>query len=255
VSVIIPACNEEHRLPQVLPAFLESFRPGEDFEQAEVLVVVNGSTDQTAARIRDLAPTHPHLRVVEEPRRIGKGGAVRLGVEHARFGVVGFVDADGATPAKEFRRMLDHLEPGVDVVIGSRWIPGAVVDPPQPQARRLASRGFNLLVRGLFGFPFRDTQCGAKWVRRDLLVQAMDRLGITRWAFDVDLLFQLRRLGAVVREVPTVWSEKPGTHVTYLRTSWDMFLAVVRLRLLFSPFRFVVTLYDQTLSPWIHRPS
>ncbi len=253
MSVIIPACNEAERLPAVLPSFLETFRPGQGFDDAEIIVVVNGSTDRTADRVREAALGHPHLRLIEEPAPIGKGAAVRLGIGHSRFDPVGFVDADGATSAAEFRRLLDLLGPGVDAVIGSRRMPGSVVDPPPPLPRRLGSRAFNLLVRLLFGFPFRDTQCGAKWVRREVLVPAAGRMGITRWAFDVDLLFQLRRLGAVIREAPTVWRERPGTHVRYARATWDMFVAVIRLRLLFSPLRFCVRLYDRTLGPWVHR--
>ena len=119
--------------------------------------------------------------------------------------------------------------------------------PPQPLSRRVASRIFNFLVRLLFRVPIHDTQCGAKLMRGDALRPVLPELEITRWAFDVDLLFKLRRAGCRIVEHPTTWHDVAGSKINVPRASIEMFLAICRLRLLYSPLRWIVTLHDLTL--------
>ena len=128
--------------------------------------------------------------------------------------------------------------------------------PRQPLLRRLTSRVFNLLVvPTLLGYSFTDTQCGAKLMTREAVKRVLPKLGVTRWAFDVDLLFQLRRAGFEVVEIPSVWHDVSGSRVKVIRASAEMLIALARLRLLYSPFRCVVTLYDRTLGRIIHMGS
>jgi glycosyltransferase involved in cell wall biosynthesis len=204
--------------------------------------------------VGQFAAGHPNLRVINEPRAVGKGGAIILGFRQAQGSLVGYVDADNATGPEAFEKLVDAVDGG-DVVIGSRWMPGAVVSPRQPLKRRLASRVFNFLVRLLFAVPVTDTQCGAKVFRAEAVRFVLPNLGITRWAFDVDVLFQCRRHGFRIREVPTVWSDSSGSQLRVAQASWEMLLAITRLRLLYSPFRFVVTMYDATLGQFIHLGS
>ena len=164
---------------------------------------------------------------------------------------VGFVDADNATLPEAFNDLVEHIG-DAGAIIASRYIPGAKVSPRQPLSRRIASRIFNKLIRLLFGLPISDTQCGAKLLRGDAMRAALPYLGLTRWAFDVDLLFQLRRLGYRITEVPTTWSEPGGSKLKIGRTSLEMFVAICRLRMLYSPLRWVVTVYDATLGRITH---
>ena len=245
LSIVVPAYNEEARLRSMLDAYVAYFAPryGAD---VELVVVVNGSTDRTEQIAREAAGRSPQVQAVIEPRAIGKGGALLLGFGRARGERVGFVDADASTPPEAFQDLVEHIG-DAGAIIASRWMPGSQVSPRQPLARRAASRIFNRLVRLMFGLRITDTQCGAKLMRGDALRQVMPLLGITRWAFDVDLLFQLKRAGYRIIEWPTVWRDASGSRLKVGRVSLEMLVAICRLRLLFSPFRWVVTVYDRTI--------
>lgn len=250
VSLIIPAHNEQARIGRMLDSYLPFFtrRYGRDIE---IIVVVNGSTDDTAAVVGRYADGFPQLRCIVEPGAIGKGGALILGFREARGDLVGFVDADGSTPPAAFQDLIDRIG-DADVAVASRWCRGATVSPPQPLARRIASRVFNLMTRLFFGLRLTDTQCGAKLMKRAALVPILGSLGITRWAFDVDLLFQMHRAGRIIVEIPTEWHDVAGSKIDILPASAEMAVAIVRLRLLYSPFRWIVGLYDRLVGPLLH---
>jgi dolichol-phosphate mannosyltransferase len=246
LSIVIPAHNEEHRLPPVLRSYAELFseRMGDG---VEILVVANGSNDKTAQVALEIAAEYPCIKVIDEPRRIGKGGAIILGVKKAAGKWVGFVDADGATSAEEFDR-LHQCGLASDGVIGSRWIRGAKVNVPQTGLRMLSSRLFNLLIRTVLGLNYVDTQCGAKIFTSRAWKTILPKIGITRYAFDVDVLFQLKRHRFEIQEEPTVWNDVEGSKVQIMNTSFEMFCAVIRMRLLYSPCRFLVKWYERFLS-------
>lgn len=253
LSIIIPAYNEEARLGAMLdvyaPFFLERY--GED---VELIVVVNGSRDKTDQVAHAYQARYPFIQVLIEPKAIGKGGAIMMGARVARGQWIGYVDADGATGPQAFDDLVQNIG-SAGAIIASRWIPGAVVNPPQPLARRIASRIFNMLVRTLFKVRIWDTQCGAKLMQGEALREVLPQLGLTHWAFDVDLLFQLRRAGYAIIEIPTVWSDVAGSQLKVGRASLEMFLAICRLRLIYSRMRWVVTLYDYTLGQLTHSSS
>ncbi len=250
LSIIIPAYNEESRIRPTLDAYTSFFgsRYGKDFE---LIVVVNGSRDRTEDIVREVAAKNPQVKAIVEPRAIGKGGAIIRGFEAAAGELVGFVDADNATLPDAYNDLVERIG-DAGAIIASRYIPGAKVSPQQPLMRRIASRVFNVMVRLLFGLRISDTQCGAKLMRGDALRAALPHLGLTRWAFDVDLLFQLRRLGYRITEVPTTWSEPGGSKLKVGITSLEMFVAICRLRLLYSPFRWIVKVYDVTIGRKVH---
>lgn len=246
-SLIVPAYNEETRIRPFLEAYRSHFGEREAGFM-ELVVVPNGCTDRTREVVESFLPRFPMLRVIDIPETVGKGGAVIRGFREARGERIGFVDADGATPPETMEALFRELDDGrTDAAIASRWLAASDIDPPQPRARRLASRLFNGVARLLFGLRVTDTQCGAKVFTRQAVHTVLPRLGITRWAFDVDLLFQLRRAGFCIREVPTVWHDVSGSKVRIVRSSLEMLVAMARLRLIYSPFRWVVTLYDCTL--------
>lgn len=253
LTIVVPAHNEELRIGRMLESYL-SFFSARYAQEVEFIVVINGSTDRTESVVASFAPRYPNLRWIVEPRRVGKGGALMLGFAQAQGEWVGFSDADGSTPPEAFQDLVDRTD-GADVVIASRWRRGARVSPRQPFLRQVASRFFNFFVRVAFGLPLTDTQCGAKLFRGDRLRQVLPTLGVTRWAFDVDLLFQLRRAGARIVEIPTVWHDVAGSKLTVLSASLEMFLALVRLRLLYSPFSWVVDLYNRYMGPILTPPG
>jgi glycosyltransferase involved in cell wall biosynthesis len=252
LSIVVPAYNEETRIGAMLDAYLPFFsaRYADTFE---LIVVVNGSVDATEQVVRSYMAEFSQLQLIVDPEPIGKGGAVIEGFRAARGECVGYVDADGSTPPPAF---LDLVEAAADspVVIASRWCRGAVIDPPQPFVRRVTSRVFNLTVRILFGLRLTDTQCGAKVMQRCVVESILPQVGVAKWAFDVDLLFQIRRAGYTVKELPTLWHDVAGSKLDVTEASIEMLFAVVRLRLLFSPFRFIVGLYDSFLLPVLPYP-
>ena len=151
--------------------------------------------------------------------------------------LTGYVDADGATPAKAFHELIKRCAAGeADCVIGSRWLPGSVLHQSQTKLRRVFSRGFHTIVELLFWLGIADTQCPAKLVRREALEEILESLRIADLAFDVNLLVSLKQRGYTIKEVPIEWttSSAPRLRPTW-RVSLVMFLSVVRLRLVHSP--------------------
>jgi hypothetical protein len=165
---------------------------------------------------------------------------------------VGFVDGDGATPPEAFDDLVKHIG-DAGAIIATRWHPDSDVSPPQPLKRRVASRIFNMIVHVLFRLNINDTQCGAKVMTRDAMQKVLPVIGVTRWAFDVDLLFQLKRAGFKIIERPTTWHDVGGSRLRIGRASLEMLIAMVRLRLLYSPLRWIVSVYDATLGRITHR--
>lgn len=243
LSIIIPAYNEEQRIGMMLDDYCRYFAKMPK-GSVEILVVLNGCRDHTLDVVKHFTKKYHFLHYADIPRAIGKGGAVIEGFKRARGDLVGYADADGATAAVHFHKLVGSLH-RADGAIASRWMPGAVVQPRQPFQRRFASRAFNLLIKLLFRLSYYDTQCGCKLFKREVVAAVLPALGTTRWAFDVDLLYQLKRRQFTIREVPTTWKDKTGSSIRVLRVSAEMFLALVRLRLVYSPFRFVVGAYNK----------
>jgi glycosyltransferase involved in cell wall biosynthesis len=238
LSIVIPAHNEEHRLPPMLEAYAGYF--DEKYgNEAELIVVSNFCSDRTAEVARSIGLRYPQVKVIDEPKRVGKGGAVLIGAQSAEGDLIGFADADGATPPESFDDLVKKIS--LDgCIIASRWMKGSDVSPKQPLSRLAASRCFNLMVRVLFGLKLKDTQCGAKLFRREVIQPVLRNLGVTNWAFDVDMLFQAKRLGVSIREIPTVWHDVSGSKVEIGRSSVTMTVALIRLRMFYSPFRFLI---------------
>lgn len=236
--LLIPAYNEELRLPPVLEAYLAHLRRHWR-GSFRVVVVLNGCRDDTLGVVRAAEQRHPELAHLDFPAAIGKGGALIEGLKLAPTAdLVGYVDADGATPPAALLELARRAADGeADCVIGSRWIAGAKVDVAQTTDRRRASRLFHHVVEALFWMGIQDTQCGAKVLRRAAVEEVQPFLRLADLAFDVNLLYSLKRAGFTVAEVPTTWTDQSGSKVAFnVRTSLNMLLSLVRLRLLYSPF-------------------
>jgi len=188
--------------------------------------------------VNRVARDFPEISALNFPDPIGKGGALIEGLKLApNTDLIGYVDADGATGPQAFLELV-HLTAQADCVIGSRWLPGAVLHQSQPWLRRFFSRVFHAVVRVLFwSMNIADTQCPAKVMRRAAVEKIHSALRIADLAFDVNLLYALKREGFRILEVPTEWTDKAGSKVTQslFRNSLVMFLSVVRLWLIYSP--------------------
>jgi dolichol-phosphate mannosyltransferase len=227
LRLVVPAYNEAARIPAMLDDYCRQFA-----DTALVVVVANGCTDDTAEVVRRLQSQYDNLRLIEISGRIGKGGAVRVGFATAVEPHVAFVDADGATSAAEFARLFHAcVTRGADAVIGSRWLAGAKLDPPQPLRRRIASRVFNGIVRAFFGLPFADTQCGAKIFKREVVGEILKSLEACDFAFDIEILWRLFKRGYLVEEIPTAWSHRSEGTLSLLSAAGRMFATVLRMRL------------------------
>lgn len=235
LSIIVPAYNEEGRIEKTLIDYLKTFQ-----EDTEIIVIPNGCDDNTVAIIEKTKRNHPRLQYKNFPESILKGGAILEGFKIARGQLIGYVDADGATSAEEFKR-LATLAANVDGVIASRRLEGAKIITPPPPIRRLASIIFNLLVRSLFQFSFRDTQCGAKIFQKKVIDDVREEIRTTDWAFDIDLLYRLKKHGYTIQEIPTVWADQEDSKLDVKSVAPRMFLSVIKLRLKYSPLKFLVS--------------
>lgn len=250
--LLIPAYNEEGRIEPVLRDYGRYFQ--QNYQgKFQLVVVLNGCKDDTIGVVRRVAADYPAISALEFQEAIGKGGALIEGLKLAPLAdLIGYVDADGATPPHAFHDLVKHIG-GVDCVIGSRWLPGAVLHVEQSGQRRFASRVFHGIVQLLFWMNIRDTQCGAKVMRREAVEKVHSLLRIADMAFDINLLYSLKRAGYRIREVPTEWTDKIGSKVTLFGTSLVMFLSVVRIRLIYLPWLYKLLRPLRPLEGWVYR--
>jgi glycosyltransferase involved in cell wall biosynthesis len=228
LSIVIPAYNESARIEAALERVLGCV--AERGWDAEVLVVDDGSKDDTAAIVERWMVKHPRLHLVKNAGNRGKGYSVRNGLLQAAGDVVMFTDADLSAPMEEAERLLAAIAEGADVAIGSRWMDRTRQTIHQPLYRQFFGRCFNWVTRRVMGLPFKDTQCGFKAFRRDV-AQIIFRLQtIERWGFDPEILFIARKLKYVIREVPVTWGHDERSRMSYLKDGMKMLedMAVIR---------------------------
>jgi glycosyltransferase involved in cell wall biosynthesis len=251
VLLLIPAYNEEDRIEPVLRSYAEFFR-GNYQGKFQLVVVLNGCRDNTLGVVQRVGAEFPEVSALEFPAPIGKGGALIEGLRLApRADLIGYVDADGATAPPAFLDLIRHTNEA-DCVIGSRWLPGAVLHQMQTGRRQFASRVFHGIVQFFFGMNIRDTQCGAKVMRRAAVEKIHASLCIADMAFDINLLYLLKREGFRVLEVPTEWTDKVGSKVALGRTSLTMLLSVIRLKMIYSRLNPLRKLFGP-VENWLYR--
>jgi dolichyl-phosphate beta-glucosyltransferase len=231
LSIIIPAYNEEKRLPRALTQIRDYFaRVRAAAGEIEIIVVDDGSTDGTVKIVEEWAPQEPFLRLVRNGENHGKGYSVRHGMIEARGRVALFTDADLSSPIEESAKLLAAIAAGNDVAIGSRALDRSLIEIHQSPYRELAGIIFNGFVRLFTGLPFHDTQCGFKAFVREPSRIVFEQQRIEGFGFDPEVLFLAKRHGLRAAEVPVRWSHDTATKVHVVRDSLRMFGDLVYLR-------------------------
>jgi glycosyltransferase involved in cell wall biosynthesis len=228
VSVVIPVYNESARISRTLSEVLDYLRSRS--QRWELIVVDDGSTDGTAELVRRLCGDRPETRVISYPSNRGKGYAVRQGMLAARGEYVLFTDADLSAPIAEAARLLEPLERGYDVVIGSRALKREWIEVHQSPFRETAGKLFNLFLRAATGLSFQDTQCGFKAFRRAAAQRIFPLQSIDGFGFDPEILYLARKLGHRTLEVPVHWAHSEGSKVSPLRDGMRMGWDLLKIR-------------------------
>jgi len=250
--LLIPAYNEADRIEPVLREVADYFAANYT-GRFNIVVILNGCRDNTLDIVKRVAAENPAISWENHPAPIGKGGALIEGLKLAPHAdLIGYVDADGATPPRAFHELV-KLTSKADCVIGSRWLRGSVLHQAQPLLRQFTSRCFHLVVETLFWMHIKDTQCPAKVLTRQVAEKINSQLRIADLAFDVNLIVATKRAGFKVLEVPTEWTDMAGSKVTsaLFRSSLTMFLSVCRLRLIYSPLQPCLK-YFRPIEAWVY---
>jgi glycosyltransferase involved in cell wall biosynthesis len=258
LSIVIPAYNESARIELTLDRVMACIEAqGWD---AEVLVVDDGSRDETAEIVTQWMKIFPRLHLVQNPGNRGKGYSVRNGLLQAAGEVVMFTDADLSAPMEEAERLIAAINAGADVAIGSRWMDRTRQTIHQPLYRQFFGRCFNWITRTVMGLPFKDTQCGFKAFRRPA-AQIIFRLQrIERWGFDPEILFIARKLRYSVREVPVTWGHDERSRISYLKDGLKMLeeMAYIRYNSLFGRYDEAIAALKDTsgmVTPQVKPPA
>ena len=229
ISIVIPAYNEEERLPSTLDRVIE-YLDQSHFAFAEILVVDDGSSDGTAAQATEFGLRHPCVRVLRNPGNRGKGYSVRHGMLEAAGDWALFTDADLSSPIEELEKLMAAVESGgVQIAIGSRAIDRSLVGVHQPMFREYAGRFFNLVMRFVTGLAFQDTQCGFKLFQREAAREIFSRQRLEQFGFDPEVLFIAKLLGYRAVEVPVRWNDVAGSKVGTL-AGLNGFVDLLRIR-------------------------
>ena len=226
LSIVIPAYNEEKRLPKTLESINDYLRKREyDYE---ILVVNDGSKDKTAEAVENLKSRVANLKLIDNKENNGKGFVVRQGMLSAKGDYRLFADADNSTSIDQIEKAWSWLDKGFDIVIGSRDIKGAVLDPPQPWLRQaVLGEGFKLFRKLVVGlWKVEDTQCGFKCFTKKVAEDIFPKCKIDRFAFDAEILVVAKKFGYQIKEIPVYWKNDLESKVKFksiLKMALDLF--------------------------------
>jgi glycosyltransferase involved in cell wall biosynthesis len=231
LSIVIPAYNEAARLERTLHSVIDYAQT--DSPDTEIIVVDDGSTDQTSTLAEQILQESAPLRtsVISYKRNLGKGRAVRLGLLAAQAQIALFTDADLSTPITETHKLVDPILGGkCDIAFGSRALDRSLIGNHQPWSREQGGRVFNLAVRFATGLPFWDTQCGFKAFRMSVCRPLLEAATVDRFGFDVELLYLAFKAGLILKEIPVRWDHNAGSKVSVASDSFRMLGEVASIR-------------------------
>jgi dolichyl-phosphate beta-glucosyltransferase len=232
VSIIIPAYNESERLGPPLNLIID-FLSGSE-ERFEVIIVDDGSSDDTAEIARGIFKSAPNIasQVIRYEQNRGKGFAVRTGLKAASAKIALFSDADLSTPISEMSKLTDPIRSGeFDVTFGSRALDRSLIGTHQPWRREQGGKVMNLIIRKMSGLPFSDTQCGFKAFNLDKFKPMLDLMQIDRFGFDIEFLFVAAHNGLRLKEIPVRWNDVAGSKVSIVRDTMRMMDELRQVRL------------------------
>jgi dolichyl-phosphate beta-glucosyltransferase len=243
LSLILPAYNEAARLPRTFELLQAARREGvfSEWKLEEILVVDDGSKDETASLSRAANANLPELRVIPVTPNQGKGNAIHEGLRASRSEWCLIADADSATPWAELLKLKSACEKDgarrAEIAMGSRDLPGSERTIRQSGLRENLGRLFNLAVRLLTGLPFKDTQCGFKLIHRPSIQRFLPLLQVKRFAWDVEFLLFAKKAGLRVSEIPVTWEHQEGSRISPIKDGIEMMLRVIqmRIRILLTP--------------------
>ena len=221
-SLVIPAYNEEKRIRPFLE-HLKSELP----EGWEVIVVCDG-TDNTANIVRSI---DNRFKVIEFEHRLGKGGAIKAGLNVAHGDILGYADADGAISFSEVLKVFGAINEDTQVAVGSRWVRGSRLERKQHLLRVVLGRLYHYMSFALLGLTIKDTQCGVKAFKAEIVRYKINGVTLRNLSFDTALLFHCQKSGAKIAEIPIVWSDVKGSKVSPLKTATIMFLSLLGLKI------------------------
>lgn len=226
LSVVIPAWNEEKRLAPTLPLIIQYLE--KNFENYEILIIDDGSKDSTseiAQKYKD-----KKVRLIQNPKNMGKGFSVKLGMINAKYDPILFTDSDLATPIEETQKFIEVIQEGYDVVIASRNLEGANITVEQPKYRQVLGKAFPMIIKNTILQDVKDTQCGFKMFKKTAARKIFPRQTIKRWAFDVEILFIAKQLGYKIKEVPVTWTDKGDSRLSPIKDSLRMLNEVIKIK-------------------------
>lgn len=228
LSVIIPAYNEESRLPSYLADIVAHLDTQKTLY--EIIVVDDGSTDSTAAGVKRIMAANSRISLITLPRNRGKGYAVKIGMLLACGKLRLFTDADGATPITELERLQRAIDGGADVAIASRAMKDDSCTVRAHMHRKVIGAVFNFIVNTIAVKGIHDTQCGFKLFTEKAAQEVFPLQQVDDFGFDVEILFLCRKNGCRIAEIPINWTDVAGSKVKLIRDSWRMFLDIFKIR-------------------------
>lgn len=226
IALVIPAYNEEKAIIGTLQSYYSMLQ--KNFDDFEIIVVANCCTDGTEKLVKEFSK-NKKIKLFSSQIK-GKGAAVRKGFELANLGLIGFTDADSSTSPQQFLKIANEVKAPFDGAIASRGMKGSVMNIKQPLHRTIMGQIFNRMTNAMFGLGYKDAQCGAKVFTKKSIKTVLPGLTVNGFAFDVELLWEMKKNGFKIKEVPIVWNDSEKSSVSFL-TAPKMFLTILRLRI------------------------
>jgi len=222
LSIVIPAFNEEKRIKRTLECVVERFNGS-----CEILVV-SESKDKTDDIVTEFSKNSAVIKLIASTKRLGKGGAFKKGVENSRGEIVILLDSDLPVPVSEVEKIASYVGE-VDVAVASREVKGTKILVYPPLARVFAGKAFSRIFNALFNLNVKDTQCGCKAFKREVLQNVLDTVECNGFGFDAELLFKCKREGYTIKEIPVTWSYQSDSKLNLFTDSLKMGKGVLKL--------------------------
>lgn len=222
LSIIIPAYNEEDRIKPTLEAYLDYFKD----QNVEIIVIMNGCTDNTLKVVESIKDPRLKYLNLKQP---GKGNALLQGFKIASGDLISYIDADNSTTPEFLNKLLENMEDW-DCVMGSRYLKNSTMLTKQPFSRRIASRGYNLLVRLILNLQFKDTQAGAKIFKKQAIESITENFKTSGWGIDVSILYKIKKKGFTIKEIPIEWQDTKGSKLKMRKAIPGMFFSLLKTR-------------------------